>query len=506
MLIRAFGLDKPRQQGSVGLMSFLNGQFELKESQHLEFKEAAGGLPLDVWESYSAFANTEGGEIVLGVHEDRSTHKFTLAGVPNADEMIDEIWKQANNSQLVGRNILLPDDVVSLTRDGMEFVVMTVPRAEREEKPITIRDKKKKKDIAFVRRGTGDCEATENDLALMRYDNARNADRGPLDRFSLTALCPETIRRYRQVFAGNKPGSPWNSDPDIDFLYHIGAVAKGRGGELVPTMAGLLAFGYEYEITSWRPSYLLDYREETGDARRWEDRVVSQSGDWSGNVVDFYFMIIERLKRRFKMPFSTDSTGVRHGSRNPITEAVNEAVANALVHAYYGNDACVRVLVSDDCLRVSNSGNMLVDRDVAIAGGVSDTRNPTLMRIMSFIGATDRAGSGIEMIWSVWGDFFSAPPMISESHGPSETLLVLPIELHQDIASDSPEGEQRIRHGENDVLKCFESTGAELGVGDVMTMLPGISKRTAQKRLKTLFEKGEVARRKEGSAFVYFKE
>lgn len=506
MLIRAFGLDKPRQQGSVGLMSFLNGQFELKESQHLEFKEAAGGLPLDVWESYSAFANTEGGEIVLGVHEDRSTHKFTLAGVPNADEMIDEIWKQANNSQLVGRNILLPDDVVSLTRDGMEFVVMTVPRAEREEKPITIRDKKKKKDIAFVRRGTGDCEATENDLALMRYDNARNADRGPLDRFGLTALCPETIRRYRQVFAGNKPGSPWNSDPDIDFLYHIGAVAKGRGGELVPTMAGLLAFGYEYEITSWRPSYLLDYREETGDARRWEDRVVSQSGDWSGNVVDFYFMIIERLKRRFKMPFSTDSTGVRHGSRNPITEAVNEAVANALVHAYYGNDACVRVLVSDDCLRVSNSGNMLVDRDVAIAGGVSDTRNPTLMRIMSFIGATDRAGSGIEMIWSVWGDFFSAPPMISESHGPSETLLVLPIELHQDIASDSPEGEQRIRHGENDVLRCFESIGAELGVGDVMAMLPGISKRTAQKRLKALFEKGEVARRKEGGAFVYFKE
>lgn len=82
----------------------------------------------------------------------------------------------------------------------------------------------------------------------------------------------------------------------------------------------------------------------------------------------------------------------------------------------------------------------------------------------------------------------------------------LPIELHQDSASDSPEGEQRIRHGENDVLRCFESTGTELGVGDVMAMLPGISKRTAQKRLKALFEKGEVARRKEGGAFVYFKE
>ena len=82
----------------------------------------------------------------------------------------------------------------------------------------------------------------------------------------------------------------------------------------------------------------------------------------------------------------------------------------------------------------------------------------------------------------------------------------LPIELHQDSAPDSPEDEQRIRHDENDVLKCFESIGAELGVGDVVTMLPGISKRTAQKRLKTLFEKGEVARRKEGRTLVYFKE
>ena len=82
----------------------------------------------------------------------------------------------------------------------------------------------------------------------------------------------------------------------------------------------------------------------------------------------------------------------------------------------------------------------------------------------------------------------------------------MPIESYQDSAFDSPEDEQRIRRSENDVLRCFESTGAALGVGDVMEMLPGISKRTAQKRLKALFQEGGVARRKEGSAFVYFKE
>lgn len=50
-------------------MAFLDRLDNLSEDQHLEFKESAFDVPDDVWESYSAFANTEGGEIVLGVTE-----------------------------------------------------------------------------------------------------------------------------------------------------------------------------------------------------------------------------------------------------------------------------------------------------------------------------------------------------------------------------------------------------------------------------------------------------
>ena len=104
------------------------------EVVHTECKDASGGLPDSLWESYSAFANTDGGVILLGVNEVGG--KFSITGVPNAAALIKRFWDGVNNREKVSVNILFDRHVYSVKCRGRDVVVIEVPRADRRERPI----------------------------------------------------------------------------------------------------------------------------------------------------------------------------------------------------------------------------------------------------------------------------------------------------------------------------------------------------------------------------------
>jgi ATP-dependent DNA helicase RecG len=143
-------------------------------------------------------------------------------------------------------------------------------------------------------------------------------------------------------------------------------------------------FGKAWHITDEYPNYFLDCRRKETE-RRWDDRITSDDGDWSGNVYDFYRKASIILAEGFPIPFELDSSMRRIGDA-PLHKALREGLVNSLVHAdYYGHTGVVASRFTDS-VTFSNPGTLRLPLDVVEGGGVSDPRNPTLFKLFNIVG------------------------------------------------------------------------------------------------------------------------
>lgn len=100
-----------------------------REDNRIEAKQALGGLPESIWETYSAFANAEGGIILLGVEElpDKTLHALDLL---DPEWLLEDFWAILRNPDYVNRNILTEEDVQIHMVDGKRIIAIHVPPSE----------------------------------------------------------------------------------------------------------------------------------------------------------------------------------------------------------------------------------------------------------------------------------------------------------------------------------------------------------------------------------------
>ena len=395
---------------------------QYKENNQIEVKKAQGGLPQSLWETYSSFANTLGGIILLGVSE-QNDGTFQVVGVSEPERLVKEFWNTINNSQKVNRNILSSRLVEIQEIDGKSIIAITVPKADRKDRPIYIGGNPISG--AYRRNGEGDYRCTKEEVQMMMRDQAEcSQDTTLLEEMGLDVFDSDSVARYRNRMKNNRPGHVWEDFDDAQFLYRLGAVSRSEDGEMHPTVAGLLMFGYDYEIVKEFPNYFLDYREKIDESTRWTDRICSGTGNWSGNLFDFYFKVYNKLTQDIKIPFKIEN-GLERVDDTPIHVALREALANCLINAdYYGRQGVVIIKKKQE-ITFSNPGNFRIDIKDAISGGISDPRNATLIKMFNLINIGERSGSGIPMIYSVWEKQGWIAPQINESFNPDKTSLHL---------------------------------------------------------------------------------
>ena len=416
---------------------------EYREDNRREVKKAEGGLPVSLWDTYSSFANCYGGVIILGVKENKDG-SWRTTGLQNASKLRKEFWDNMNNPKKVSINLLSEDDVQTYEVGDNKDVIMViyVPMAKREQKPVYINN-----DIfngTFRRNYEGDYHCTRLQVKTMLRDQTeRTMDMEVLDKVPMEDLNYDTIHGYRNSHRSLKEGHPFERLSDHEYLRSIGAAAiSEEDGKLHPTAAGMLMFGDEYNIVRHFPEYFLDYREELDPTTRWSDRLQSSSGEWSGNVCDFYFRVYNKIIKDIKVPFKM--VGGERVDDTPVHKALREALANCLINAdYYGRQGIV-VVKRPKCIIISNPGTFRVDLREVVIGGVSDPRNTTLMKMFSLIDVGERAGSGIPNIFKVWEEQQWILPVIEEKFNPERSTLYLYLTKSADKKSAEKIGRKNI--------------------------------------------------------------
>ncbi|WP_386686435.1 ATP-binding protein [Lonepinella sp. MS14437] len=243
----------------------------------------------------------------------------------------------------------------------------------------------------FIRTGSGDQRASKEEInALLRDQlfgvmSAKPALKTTLDDINLT-----TLGRYRDYMARFNPTLPYNTMPEDEFLQRLQIV----DGEHL-TYGGLLFLGKNIAINRNISDFRVDLLEIPGRSYaeaepRYTFRLEEQENLW-----EYYFAIIERLKRYVDMPFKMNELGFAV-ENSPQLEALREALVNMLMHSDYFSVAKPRVRIFLDRIEFENPGSFPLPIAELLKTDISLPRNPVIAKLFRHVKLAENAGFGFD--------------------------------------------------------------------------------------------------------------
>lgn len=384
---------------------------KIKENENIEFKKAESSLPNSLWETYSAFCNTSGGVIILGIEEGKNGDNI-ITGINDIDKMEKDIWNTVNNLAKISYNVISNGDIYKIEIDGKNIMILDIKEAPHNKKPVYLN---RKIENTYIRRGEADKKADNNEIgALMTMATPKPL---LLDNFSIKDLDSETVNKFRKIVEKRYPEKNYQNLNDEDFLKEIGAIRLDRKNNVYKITDGCLLFLGKYiSITDYFSRFHLDFFYRDKDNERWKDRVSSDLPNPYGemNIFNFYNIVFEKIKIFLKEPFALNEEKIRVSNTSLLIEAIREALVNTLIHAdYLQNFPKVKIEMFDGWINFENSGKMLITKDEYVQGGNSVIRNETLVQLVRLIGIAERQGFGGVKICKTSETLFRQPPEIT---------------------------------------------------------------------------------------------
>lgn len=350
------------------------------ESLTVEFKSDRNKLSNDVLiDAIVAFANTEGGDLYLGVEDNGE-----ITGRHESHKDFSQL------SAFIANRTIPPISVrVEEIEVGLPVIKIHVPKC----RSIVASSAGKMQRRQIKMDGTPEnvpmypyeISTRLSELSLLDYSaqpvpNAVYEDLDPLEREHLRSI----LRNYN--------GEKVLLELEDEALDKALQLVTTVGGKLVPTLTGMLLIGKREKIREYIPTAETAY--------------MAFKGTEISTNESFYAPLLTSIERIFAFLDARNAEQEMDAGLYRISipdfdkRAIREAVVNACVHRDYTRLGRVLVRLDDDGLSISNPGGFIEGVTVEnILTAEPHGRNPVLADALKRIGLAERSGRGVDRIF-----------------------------------------------------------------------------------------------------------
>lgn len=353
----------------------------LKETLTIEFKSDLSKLAnSEFFEAVVAFANTEGGELYVGVEDDG-----TITGVHQ------EHLNPTTLSAFIANNTIPPISVrAEVVEDLLPVLKISVPKSYNNVVATS-----SGKILRRRLKADGTPENTPmfpfelatrlSDLRLLDYTAL------PIQESKIDDLDPIEIERLKKLILAYNGDKTLLDLENVELLKSLGFVRE-VGDAVLPTIAGILMVGKVDALKRHVPTMHSAFQVTEGTNVRVND--------------DFVLPILASIEKLTSyLEAWNQEREIEIGLfRMPAPDfdkrALREAIVNAYSHRDYSKMGRVRVAFSDDGLTIANPGGFIEGISVQnLLTAEPHGRNPLLADALKRIGLAEKTGRGIDRIY-----------------------------------------------------------------------------------------------------------